>query len=288
MRIVKSLIFSIALLAVFSNTALAFYSLGKPTGFVNDYTNTLTAQEKQNLENKLSNFEKETSNEISIAIIPSLKEDNIENFAVKLFEEWGIGKKGEDNGVLVLVAMEDRKMRIEVGYGLEGDLTDAQSYWIINNEMKPAFREGKFYEGLDSATNKIIDATKGVEIPSDKESKSYSAMDLFWVLSFVFLWVSSILARSKSWWLGGVFGAIAGVIIGFVKYSLIIGGVATGILIPIGLLFDYFVSKKYIKSKAAGHIPWYIGGGRGGRGGGSGFSGFGGGMSGGGGSSGSW
>ena len=99
----------------------------------------ISAEQKQTLETKLSQFEKDTSNELSVVTIEDLKGDTIENFAVKLFEDWGIGKKDKDNGVLLLIAKNDRQMKIEVGYGLEGALTDAQSFWIIQNVMRPAF-----------------------------------------------------------------------------------------------------------------------------------------------------
>lgn len=277
------------LLFLFALPALAYYNPGQPVGLVNDYSGTLTAEQKQALETKLSQFEKDTSNEIAVVMIPNLREDTIENFAVKLFEDWKIGKKGKDNGVLVLVAKEDREMRLEVGYGLEGALTDAQSNWIINQVMQPAFRNNDFYGGLDGAVDKIMAATKGEYIPSDKKtnSKGFNPLDLMWIGVFIFVWLASILGRSKSWWAGGVIGGVAGVIIGFIKGFLFFGIISIVLLIPAGLLFDYIVSKKYQAGKAGGHIPWWIGGaGRGGSGGG--FGGFGGGFSGGGGSSGRW
>lgn len=284
----------IILLLFFALPASAYYNPGQPAGFVNDYTNTLSAEQKQALENKLSQFEKESSNEISIVIIPSLKGDTIENFAVKLFEDWKIGKKGKDNGVLVLVAKEDREMKIEVGYGLEGALTDAQSYWIINEIMKPAFRNNDFFGGLDGAADKIIAATKGEYVPSDtgapkSSSGKFNPFDFAWFGLFIFVWLASILGRSKSWWAGGLVGAVIGLIIGIIKGFIFFGIISIALLVPLGLLFDFIVSKKYQAGKAGGHIPWWIGGGRGGPGGsGGGFGGFGGGFSGGGGASGRW
>lgn len=285
----------IILLLLFALPTLAYYNPGQPGGFINDYTDTLTNEQKQALENKLSQFKKETGNEIAVVLIPSLKEDMIENFAVKLFEDWKIGKQGKDNGVLVLVAKEDREMKIEVGYGLEGALTDAQSYWIINQVMQPAFRNNDFYGGLDGTVDKIIAATKGEIIPGDNKSQSSSSgkfnpFDFFWFGIFIFVWLASILGRSKSWWAGGIVGAVIGLVIGVIKGFLFFGVIAIGLLIPLGLLFDFIVSKKYQAGKAGGYIPWWIGGGRGGPGGGfgGGFGGFGGGHSGGGGASGRW
>jgi len=150
----------------------AYVSPGQPSGFVNDFVGVFSVEEKNILEEKLSNFSKTYGNEIAVVTINNLGGDYIENYAVKLFEEWGIGKKGQDNGVLVLVAMDERQMRIEVGYGLEGFLTDIQSNWIINNIMKPAFQQGNFYAGIDSAIDKIISATQGEVIPVDQQENT--------------------------------------------------------------------------------------------------------------------
>jgi len=280
----------------FAFPVLAYYSPGQPSGFVNDYAQILTAEQKQALETKLVQFEKETSNEISVAIIKSLKGDTAENFAVKLFEEWGIGKKDKDNSILLLVALDDRKIKIEVGYGLEGALTDAQSYWIYNDILKPAFQQEKYFEGISDATDKIIAAVKGEYVPAsttDGSQKSDFNFDLVWIGVFFLIWISSMLARSKSWWAGGVVGAIIGVVLIFV-FSWLVGLISILLLTPLGLLFDFLISKNYSTRKSRGLGPsWWAGGfgGKGGFGGGSsggGFGGFGGGSSGGGGSGGSW
>jgi uncharacterized protein len=276
----------------YANFANAYYNPGQPDGFVNDYSSTLTSEQKQLLENKLTQFERDSSNEISIAIINDLQDDTIENFAEKLFKDWRIGKKDKDNGVLILVAKENREMRIEVGYGLEGTLTDAQSNWIINKIMKPAFQSNDFYKGINDATDKIIAATKGENIPnletSPKQNFNFDWEMVFGIGFFGLMWLSAILGRSKSWWLGGAIGAILGIIMGIIKGFLYFGITSLAILIPLGLLFDFIVSKQYRTGKSRGHVPWWIGGGRWGSGKSGGFGGFGGGMSGGGGSSGKW
>lgn len=268
----------------------AYYNQGKPAGFVNDYTGTLSSEQKQQLEDKLSQFEKETSNEISIAIINDLRGDTIENFAVELFKEWGVGKEEKDNGILILVAKDDRKMRIEVGYGLEGVLTDAQSSWIISDIMKPAFKNNDFFKGLNEAVDKIIATTKGEYVPSASKNSIFNlgsdALETIFFFCFAgFMWLAAILGRSKSWWLGGVLGGVAGIVIGVIKGFLFFGLVSIVILVPLGLLFDFIISKQYKVAKTKGKVPWWIGGGGRNNGG---FGGFGGGMSGGGGSSGGW
>lgn len=281
---------SLLLFLAFAFSANAYYNPGSPTGFVNDYAGVLKADQKQALESKLSQFEKDSSNEISVVIIPNLQDDTIENFAVELFKDWGIGKKGNDNGVLILVALQDRKMRIEVGYGLEGALTDAQANWIINNTMKPAFRENDFYKGIDEATNKIISATKGEYVPSEKvESSIKDILDYALIAVFVFIYILrifwDILGMSKSYWAGGLLGILAGGAFGFFFNSVNLGILFACILGGFGLAFDYLVSRVIKPSKGRG--GWF-GGFWGGGGGGGGFGGFGGGGSGGGGSSGSW
>jgi uncharacterized protein len=218
-----------------------------------------------------------------------LGDETIDTYAYRLFQEWGIGKKGKDNGLLIIFSMNDRKMRIEVGYGLEPYITDAQSSNIIRNTLTPAFKNGDYYGGIRLSVEQIIRILNGeVNVLPNDNSNSKPHEDIFFWIIFIFIWLASILGRSKSWWFGGVIGAIAGIVIGFVYKSLIIGIIFTIILIIVGLIFDYIVSKAYQKSLLRGNAhPWWIGGGRGG-GFGGGFGGFGGGGSGGGGSSGGW
>ncbi len=273
--------------------AHAYTSPGKPTGFVNDFAGVLSPQEKQTLEAKLSAFKKSSGSELTIVTLKNLGGDTVENYAVELFKEWGIGQKGKDNGVLFLAAIEDHLMRIEVGYGLEGALTDAQSYWIEQNVAVPAFRNNNIYLGIDGVTNKIISAIQGEVIPSEERNAPRRAsgfnINLFFWVPFIFIWGASILGRSKSWWAGGVLGGVIGVVLGLFFGFLYTGVIALVALIPLGLLFDFLVSRAYSRGKTTGHYPWWIGGGRGfGGGGGGGFGGFGGGSSGGGGSSSRW
>lgn len=290
----KKIIFAVFLLFSSVQLSLGYYSLGQPAGFVNDYAEMMSGAARQSVEVRLQQFEKETSNEISVVTIESLKDDTIENFAEKLFKEWGIGKEDKDNGVLLLIAKEDRQMRIEVGYGLEGALTDAQSFWIIQNVMRPAFQTENYDQGISESVDKIIAATKGEYVPSQTQTETrginFKTIEtLLFFAFFVFIWLGAILARSKSWWAGGVIGAIIGIILIFV-FSWFVGLIAILVLAPLGLLFDFLVSRAYQTNKAKGlRPPWWAGGGFGGRGGGrSGFGGFGGGMSGGGGASGRW
>lgn len=279
--------------------AIAYISPGTPTGFVNDFAGMLSADVRAQIEQNIRSFEQTTGHEISVVTIPTLDGDYIENVAEKLFKEWGIGKKGADNGALLLIARDDRKMRIEVGYGLEGALTDAESSQIIRNTLRPAFQRSDFDGGVREAVSEIERAIQE-EVPIQTEQSSFGlsrgVIEFFlWFGIVLLIWGAAILERTKSWWLGGVIGGIVGLVIGLFVVGFILNIVwwVIGVAL-LGLGFDFLVSKNYQQSRLHGRRPsWWAGGGWGpgggfGGGGGGGFGGFGGGGSGGGGSSGGW
>lgn len=280
-------------------------SFPDPVGFVTDTAKILNVEIRESLENELRTFARSNGYEIAVLVVPSLEGETVENYAVKVFEKWKIGNSKLDTGVLFLIAIEDRQMRIEVGYGAEPVLTDSASSQILNNVVKPLFKEGKYGEG-------IIAGVKNIEnVLSGEPLKNYSSSTLlrkmlsqmfsefgFWVFAIpiiifqlVLTSVLKFLAKSKSWWLGGVaLGAISAVIILlFLSFLAIIFQVFLIIFFTlIGFVVDWLVSKYGYKT-FEGNVPWFLGGGFGGGSGGmGGFGGFGGGRSGGGGSSGSW
>jgi uncharacterized protein len=219
----------------------------------------------------------------------------IENVAQDIFTKWGIGKKDANNGVLLLVAINDRKMRIHTGYGVEGSLPDLATAYIQDEVMAPLFKAGDYYSGLNGAVDKIISSLGGENVVPQDYNQTKNKLNLDWwhLAVFIFIafqWLVAILGRSKSWWGGGVLGAVVGGAIWFfASFSFIVSLVVFVFLIVFGLGLDFFVSRQYEKRKiSGGHYPWWIGGGRGGGFGGGGFGGFGGGSSGGGGSSSSW
>ena len=126
-----------------------------------DAANILDATSRQTLEQQLSDFEKQTSIEIAVATVPSLEGETIEDYAVALFKQWGVGKRGKDNGVLLLVARNDHKARIEVGYGLESVLNDGLCGQIIRQDLIPAFRENRFGDGIVAGIQSIEKAVQG-------------------------------------------------------------------------------------------------------------------------------
>jgi uncharacterized protein len=284
--------------------AYAYTNPGTPTGFVNDFAQILSSNQKQVLEQSLQAFEVQTTHEISVVTIPSLDGDVIENYANELFAEWKIGKEGVDNGVLLLIALEDKKIRIEVGYGLEGALTDAESKYIIDQVIVPLFKNGQFAEGVQAGAEAIKQAVVEEVVGAGTTKRAgasgmvekllevvFGAFEFFLVIGIViFQFITSIFAKSKAWWHGGVLGGLVGIAILFFA-GLSIGIISTIVLVLFGLLIDYHVSKSYKAFKAGGSRPWFMSSGGHGGGwssGGGGFGGFGGGSSGGGGASGGW
>ena len=132
-----------------------------PPRLVNDHTGTLSASESRWLEDKLVDFDKSSSNQVSIVIVKTTGNYDIAEYATALGRRWGIGQKEKNNGVLIVMAMETHNINISPGYGLEGALPDVLCKQIIENEMVPSFRQGYYYEGLDKASTVIISVTKG-------------------------------------------------------------------------------------------------------------------------------
>jgi uncharacterized protein len=237
---------------LFANNAFAQNIIAKPSPstLVTDMAGVLSPEQKQALENKLVAIDDSSSNQIAVVILPTLDGYPKEEYATKLFRDWGIGGK-KNNGILLLIAINDREIKIEVGYGLEGAIPDITAINIIDNYIKPAFKAGNYYEGIDQATDNIAKAAVGEykeARPKKTRSKSKGSGGLFLIILIIIL---AVLRNGRG---GG------GSNIGRSGFS----DVATGMLL--GSLLG--------------------GGGR--HGGGGGFGGFGGGSSGGGGAGGSW
>lgn len=132
-----------------------------PGRIVNDYTGTLSSSEANALEQKLLQFEDSTSIQIAVVLVKSTGDYDVADYAVRLAQKWGVGQEKYDNGIMLLAAIGDRAVTIQTGYGLEGAVPDAIAYRIIENDIKPAFRQAYYYEGLDAATNSLIQYTQG-------------------------------------------------------------------------------------------------------------------------------
>lgn len=133
----------------------------EPVGHVNDFANMLSRSQQQRLEQKLRNYRDTTTTVIAIATLESLNGISIEETATTLFNDWGMWQGNKDNGVLILVAKQERKMRIEVGYGLEGAIPDVMAGRIIREILSPQFKRGDYYGGFDRATSALIQLASG-------------------------------------------------------------------------------------------------------------------------------
>lgn len=257
MKIIK--IFLFLFVGFFSfKVSYAQNVLAKPSNptLVTDVAGILSPQEKQALENKLVAIDDSSSNQIAVVILPTLDGNPIEEYATKLFRTWGIGNKKTNNGILLLIAIQDKKIRIEVGYGLEGAIPDITAINIIDNDLKPAFRAKAFYEGIDKATDDIAKAAVGeYKVKREKQGKGKGSNLILFV--FIVFIIVSILGRK-----GGGGSSIGG------------GG------------FSDMATGMFLGSLLGG--GGRSSGGWGGGDSGGGFGGFGGGSSGGGGASGGW
>jgi uncharacterized protein len=168
-RVVSGLMrFLLCVLILFPLAAFAQPEIPDHGGrWVHDNAHVLSSQSISQLENILKAERDSTSNQIAILIIPSLEGGSLEEYTLRVAEKWGLGKADRDNGVLLFVSRDDRKMRIEVGYGLEGSLTDAVSSRIIRNEIAPGFRQGDYDGGVQAGVMAIIQAIKGEYVNDD-------------------------------------------------------------------------------------------------------------------------
>ena len=230
-----------------------------PPSLVVDNANVFASQDRQALERKLVALDDSTSNQICVVTVPSMNGEVIEEVANKTFRDWGIGNKKTNNGILILVAVNDRKIRIEVGYGLEGAVPDVTANDIINNDITPAFTQGNYLGGINAAVDDLSKAAVG-EYKVKRERQKSSGGGGSNILGIIIIIIVIIIISSR----GGRGGRGGG------------GGWIAPILFNSGGF--------------GGFGGGNSGGGFGGFGGdsGGGFGGFGGGSSGGGGASGSW
>ncbi len=234
-----------------------------PPKLVNDLAGMMTPAQQESLEQLLVNYDNTTSSQVAVVTVPDLKGYDIAEYAIQLFNSWGIGRKGKNNGVLILASAGDRKMWIVTGQGMEGALTDALTGRIVRNEMVPEFKAGNYYKGFEKAANAIIAATKGEytnDDPPDAGKKGGGIVALI-VLAIIIIVILAAIRGGGGGGGGNYMSRRGGdFITGAILGSLLGGG-------------------------GSGGGGWGSGGGSSG---GGGFGGFGGGYSGGGGAGGSW
>lgn len=183
----------------------------KLTGRVVDRAGVLDARSKAAIASRLEAYERETGHQFAVLTIPSLEGDSLEEFSIRVVEAWKLGREKKDDGLLLLVVTEDRKVRIEVGYGLEGNITDAFSSRVIRNILTPAFRRRAYAEGIDAALVALMRAESGqapegtgtVAAPPEKRRRG---PNLFFLLFFVapFL-LPLVFGRRRGYYGGGFF-----------------------------------------------------------------------------------
>lgn len=254
------------------------------TARVTDLTHTLSAEQTQQLEAKLAQFEQEKGSQIAILMVPTTQPEDIAQFSIRVVDAWKVGRAKQDDGVLLLVAKGDRKMRIEVGYGLEGTIPDLIAKRIISEIIAPHFRQGDYVGGLDQATSQIMALIAGENLPApEPKAQTASIESLLPVLLIGGFVLGGILRSIFGSFLGGTLNGGA---IGFLAWALG-GSLLTAAIFGVVAFFIALISSAGGGS-GMGRGGYYGGGGGwGGSSGGGGFSGGGGGF-GGGGASGDW
>jgi uncharacterized protein len=253
---------------------------------VTDSTATLTAEQKATLEQSLQEFEAKKGSQISVLMLPTTAPETIEQYSLRVVEQWKLGRKKVDDGALLIVAKNDRAMRIEVGYGLEGALNDAVSKRIISEVITPKFKQGDFFGGIRDGLDGMMRVVEGEPLPEPARASGDDAAGMGAYIPVIFilaLVVGSILRAL----LGRLPGAIVtGGLVAFLAWAFV-GAISLALLAG-GLALLFTLVGGGMRGLAGGRFGGGFGGGGGGfGGGGGGFSGGGGGF-GGGGASGRW
>jgi len=255
---------------------------------VTDLTGTLTPDQAATLEAKLRAFEQTKGSQVAILIVPTTRPEEIEQYAIRVAEAWKLGRKGVDDGAILLVARDDRKVRIEVGYGLEGVLPDVTANRIIDEDIVPRFRDGDYYGGIAAGVDRMLRVIEGEPLPEpERRETAHGAGGLGQLLPLLLIFAlvgGSILRRlfgrvGGALATGGVVGFVTWLIIGIVAMSVVAGVVAFVFAVVGGMGGGPGGSGWYSGRRGGGiGVPGGFGGGFGGGGGGFG----------GGGASGSW
>jgi len=264
------------------------------TARVTDLTGTLTAEQRSALEQTLAEFERRKGAQLAVLMVATTQPETIEQYAVRVEEAWKLGRKGVDDSLLLVIAKNDRRLKIETGYGLEGVVPDAVAKRVIEDDIMPRFKQGDFYGGIRAGMDRLMRLVEGEKLPPPAARSHPQAEGFNPALIIGFLFFAIIAGRILRAIFGSFFGSgVTGTIAGFAGWLLIGSFFAA---IAIGFV-AFLLSLMGGASLGSGRRGWGGGGwssggfgggwGGGGFGGGGGFSG-GGGSSGGGGASGSW
>jgi uncharacterized protein len=289
MRAIRTIF--LALLLCWAGAAAADVPVPPLTGRVVDQTGTLSASDIASLTQKLQDLERRKGSQVAVLIVPTTQPETIEQFSIRVADAWKIGRRRIDDGALLVVAKDDRHLRIEVGYGLEGSLTDLTTKRIIDEAITPKFRAGDFAGGISAGVDRMVRLIDGEELPAPEPSHWQNtgfeqSFDLFNPFVLIFGLMLAGVLRSA---LGRMVGSAAtGGLAGFLVW-LFVGSLAASALIGVAVFLFALMFGGLSPFIGTGPVGWSGGrysGGRGGFGRG-GFSGGGGGF-GGGGASGRW
>jgi uncharacterized protein len=282
-----------AALFLFCVALIAQVAVPALTSRVTDLTGTLSAQQRSSLEERLAAFETRKGSQLAVLILPTVKPEAIEQFGIRVAEQWKIGRKGVDDGAILIVALKDRELRIETGYGLEGALPDATAKRIVEEVIVPRFKQGDYFGGIDAGVSRMMSVIEGEPLPPPRDATGAArpsgggGFESFLMIAFVLVFVvggilRSVLGRTLGSGVIGVLGGIAGwIMLGSAIAAVLVGIVALVLSLMGGL-------GGMGSRRRGGWIGGFPGGGGWSGGGGGGSWGGGGGGFGGGGASGRW
>lgn len=209
---------------------------------VTDLTGTLSAEQKAKLEGELQAFEAKKGSQIAVLLVPTTEPETIEQYSIRVAEQWKLGRKGVDDGVLLLVAKNDRALRIEVGYGLEGVIPDAVAKRVVSDVIVPYFKQGDFAGGIQAGVDRLIRLVEGEPLPPPSRTgasgtSGSGGVEDYLPLAFIVVIIGGGLLRAVFGPLLGasVAGGLSG-LAGWVLFGSLVGGLAAGVLVFVFVL----------------------------------------------------
>lgn len=288
-----------AVLFFFALAALALVAIPPLKSRVTDLTGTLSVDQRKSLEERLAALEARKGSQVAVLIVPTTQPEAIEQYAIRVAEQWKVGRKGVDDGAIVLVALKDRAVRIETGYGLEGALPDAVAKRIVDEHIVPRFKAGDYYGGLDAGISRILSVIDGEPLPAPRgapgapgasggRGSGGAGFEQFLIVAFLLIFgIGGIIRAMFGRFLGsGAIAAIGGVA-GWLMLGSIIAAIVVAVIAMLLSLMGGLGGMGGLGSRRGGGWSGGFPGGGGWSGGGGSWGGGGGGF-GGGGASGRW
>ncbi|MEQ1593088.1 MAG: YgcG family protein, partial [Thiobacillaceae bacterium] len=243
------------ILLLFAATVWAQIAVPELSRRVTDLTATLSAEQAASLENRLATFEADRGSQIAVLIVPTTQPEDIAQFGIRVADAWKIGRAKVDDGVILIVAKDDHKLRLEVGYGLEGAIPDAVAKRVISETITPLFKAGDYYGGIDAGVTQLMKLIEGESLPPPAAGKQSGSPDVFLPLLIGGVVVGFILSIFMGRPLAGIVSAVG---TGLLAWLLIGAGLSVLILV----VFVFFG----VLTRSGGGGGWSSGGGGFGRG----------------------